>query len=353
MKIRSLIATTTGLALYMAVAGVQAQIIDYDLIDGSGADAGTLLVDNGSSMDLNDASAGAALDIGPFGAPIAVGDTFTFTYQSFVDLFTGGTPSNPTNLVTTFTGGALTDDDFQVTSVASIEERVSSIAYINTNTGAVSGDLGVLINDGSTSVGDNIQITSFFEQTGTGTISLFYDDADLSGTILDRVAGTGYDDGTEIARFTSIADEGLSSFTVNVAVTGLGADTGVSSPDQGTGSTNQYEFEITAATDFVNADYLIGFDQEQLIYDLRFTGTQDVNQTSGDELPVFTPTAFFVGGSAFYPDTPVSSANDVIFQVDAAVQLSTRTEQVPEPSIIALLSLGLLGAGFMGRRRRV
>ncbi len=351
MKLHTLIATTTGLALSLAVAGVQAQIIDYDLIDGSGADAGTLLVDNGSSMDLNNESAGAALDIGPFGAPISVGDTFTFTYQSFVDLFTGGTPSAPAGLTTTFDGGTLTGDEFQVTSVALVEERVSSIAYINTDTGMVSGDLVALINDGNTAVGDNIQITAFFEQTGTGTISLFYDDADLSGTILDRVDGTGYDDGIEIARFTSVADAGLSSFTVNVAVTGLGLSTGVSSPDQGTGSTNQFEFEITAATDFVNADYLIGFDQEMLIYDLRFTGTQDVNTNSGDELPVFTPTAFFVGGSAFYPDTSVNSTDDIIFQVDASVQLSTKA--IPEPSIIALLSAGLLGAGFIGRRRRV
>jgi len=303
MKLKTIISAlalgavaTTGWSL--TAAAVQTTV---NVKDG----AGNVLAQDVTSFDWAEFGSGVAIGVGPFGTQIDEGDTFEFLYQAnLVNFGDKGLGLNP-GLVVTANGGTLGTfggfKEYQITVVARISEVVSSITP-----------------DG---------LDADFKTTG-GTISIFYDDRDLvgAGTQADREAGTGFDDGIEIARF-SVVPGGFSSFEV------LSLD-----PATGAG-TAKLEFVVSAVLDFVNPDFLEGV--LGAVMDLHFDS--NLNYPPGTS----ATTAFHIGGSGLYPDYEVG-ANDIVFKVDGSNTFST---QVPEPATLGLLGAGLLGLCVALRRR--
>jgi hypothetical protein len=267
---------------------------DVNVYDGSGGS----IASNVTEFDWNSSGAGVAIGVGPFGTPLAVNQTFSFLYQAPLTAFndSGG------NAIVPAAGFGTT---YQFTVVASLTEKVSNI----------SGN------------------TVTFVPTA-GTISIFYNDtADVGGlTLANTVAGTGFDDGTEIARFT--ATGGQSTFTIITSSTGQGSTV--------------FEFLLSALSDFVDPNYIEGV-LGAVVMDLEFQSTQNYPPNSASNA-----VAFHLGGSAFYPDytvdTTCSGANtcDIVFKVDGSNTFST----IPEPGTLALWGMGLLGLGFLSRWRR-
>lgn len=291
-----------GFATSPAKAGLFTEV---DLLDGDG----NTLAANVAEMDWISNSAGGALTVGPFGTPLSIGQTFDFVYQSRL---TGALDinSNAVSFADTLnsdgSGAALAGNEYQFTIVARFNEEVVAFA-----------------------AGGNTQTAVFALGAGGGTISIFYDEAGEAsgGTTADVVAGTGFDDGIEVARF-SIVDQ-ISNFT---AITGgpLGG--------QGTGSATVTS-ELVAVTDFVLDEYILGLLAP--VFDLEFSATLvfPVNQPASDTA------AFHVGGSGFYPDEPVLG-DTLILQVDGFNTFSVR---VPEPQTLLLFGLGLVVLGFAAR----
>ena len=271
-----------------------AQQTDVNLFD----DDGNLIQSDITEFDWSSRGSGVAKGIGPFGTPLVVGQEFDFSYQSNLVNLDG---SVPTGLVTTSNGGTIGGSgDFQYTIVANIHEEVTAFTPI----------------PGGQLIGFSIL---------SGTVSIFYDDGDLANTQGNTGDGTGFDDGTEIARLT--VESGTSNFTVEF------------DPDEGTGSSSVH-FELTALTDFVNEDFLEGI--LGAVADLEFESNQQfpsgTSQTTG----------FHIGGSAFYPDYVVDPDSDIVLKVDGS---NTFTTQVPEPGTLGLLGAGILGLCAIFRRR--
>lgn len=293
MRFRSLIpALAVGaLASVGWSLGAAAQQTDINVFD----DDGNLIQADVTAFDWAEFGSGVAKDAGPFGTPLTLGQEIEFLYQSNLVNMDGVVP---TNLVTTANGGAL-GTGFQFTIVATLQETVT----------------------GFLEVGD--QQTATFGLT-SGTISIFYDDGGLANTQADTDTGTGFDDGTEIARFS--LEEGISNFTADVGE-GNGAGTA------------QLEFLITAALDFVDPEFLEGI--LGAIMDLHFDSNLNFPPGTSDT------TGFHLGGSDFYPDYAVNG-DDIVFKVDGS---NTFTTQVPEPATLGLLGAGLLGLCLALRRR--
>ena len=289
-----------GAVAMLGFAPVTAEAVivtDVDLLDGSG---GTL-ASNVRELDYAP-GAGVAKGVGPFGAPLAVGDTFDFVYQSVLtgasDAGAAAVPFAAT-LNTSGAGGALAASEYQFTIVARFEEIVTFATPTQANFG-----LG----------------------PGGGTISIFYDEDGLGtgDTVADVATGIGFDDGTEIARFT------VTSQTSGFVAAGGG----------GIGGT-LVNSQLQAITDFVDPTFILG--QLDPVFDLEFSGSLLFPANS----PVSGTTALHQGGSAFYPDEVVA-ANDILFQVDGSNTFSV----IPEPVTLMLFGFGLLLLGAFARQRR-
>lgn len=291
MKLKTL---TAALALSaFAVAGgsltASAQQTNFNVRD----DAGTLIQAGVTAFDWAEFGSGVAQNVGPFGKPLTIGQEFDFLYQSNLVNMDGVVPAG---LVTTANGGTL-GSGFQFTVVANIHERVAAFAAAGS------------------------QQTALFEVMG-GSISIFYDDGGIANTQADTDTGNGFDDGTEIARFSLIG--GISSFTADISnSTGAG--------------TAKLHFELVAGADFVNDDFLEGI----LSAIMKMTFDSNLNYPPGTS----NTTGFHLGGSEFYPNAPVDG-NDIVFKVDGS-----NTFAVPEPATLGLLGAGLVGVCFALRRR--
>lgn len=302
MKLKTL---TAALALSaFAIAGgslaASAQQTTINVKDG----AGGAIANNVTSFDWAEFGSGMAVGVGPFGTPLTLGAEFDFLYQANLVNFGNQGSGEKLGLVITANGGALTEPvagvkQFQFTIVGSITERVASITP-----------------DG---------LDADFATVG-GTISIFYDEAGLTdaGTQANSLTGEGFDDGIEIARFSVLPGE-FSSFEVTSPGTGAG--------------TAQLEFQVSAALDFVDPDFLEGI--LGAIMDLHFDS--NLNYPPGTS----NTNGFHIGGSGFYPNTGATN-NDIVFKVDGS---NTFSYKVPEPATLGLLGAGLVGVCFALRRR--
>jgi hypothetical protein len=286
-------------ALCLGAGKAQAGQTNVNVYQGNGT---TSISSNVTQFDWNADASGVAVGVGPFGSPLAVNQTFTFLYNANLVTFTGGTPTNPTDLKTTTNGSAFGANQYEFTITASLTEKVISFA-----------DLG-----------GGIQ-TAAFTTTG-GTLSIYYDDGTGATSSANLATGAGYNDGPEIARFTAVG--GTSTFTTTSSSSGIGA--------------TSFDFNITGALDFVDADYLVGILGQ--IFDLHFISTQEYP-------PLFstgvTPTGMF-GGYAIDSTCTGPGTCDLLLQVDGHSFFTA----VPEPGTLALWGMGLLALGFLSRWRR-
>jgi len=302
MKLKTLTAVLALSAFAIAGGSLAASAAQTTVNVKDGA--GTALANNVTSFDWAEFGSGVAINVGPFGTPLDVGDNFDFLYQANLVNF-GDQGTGLPGLVTTANGGTLGTNfgfkEYQFTVVARISETVSSITP-----------------DG---------LDADFATTG-GTISIFYDDRDLAGggTQANSATGTGFNDGKEIARFT-VVPGGFSSFEV------LTLD-----PDTGAG-TAKLEFDISAALDFVDPAFLQGV--LGAVMDLHFDS--NLNYPPGTS----ATTGFHLGSNAFYPGHTVDG-DDIVFKVDGS---NTFSYKVPEPATLGLLGAGLVGVCFALRRR--
>ncbi|KIH75854.1 PEP-CTERM protein-sorting domain-containing protein [Geoalkalibacter ferrihydriticus] len=240
------------------------------------------------------ASSGSGLAIGLADpANIQVGTEFTFLYQARLSGL-----ANPAGQDVNFPG---LNDTFEYTFVAQITERISNVI-----------DLGA----------DGLQ--AIFRTTGAGSWYMFHDFDTNSNT----AAGTGFQDGTQVATGTWLPDQ-ISSFLATVP------------GEQGQGS---FIIEgLRGVGTEINPDFfyptLLG--EEQFIFDIRLEGTTNVPALD-------SATTTFFGGDGPYEAYTVMTT-DLLFKVDA----SSRFSVIPEPSTVILLGLGLLGlAGYSRKKLR-
>jgi len=291
-----LTAGALAFAAFGFAASAQAgPLTNVDVKDGGG----TTLASDVSEFDWSSSGSGVAVGIGPFGTPLAVGQTFDFKYQSFLSSFvTSNTVTN--NPVTTGIGGAFAGTEYEFTAAAAFTEIVTGVAV----------------------VGPNV-VATFDAANSLGSFSIYYDDIGAGGQKANVAAGTGFDDGIEVARFSVIAVP--STFTANSGTTGNGTATltGV----------------LQLVLDFVDPNYIVGLDGK--IFDLEFQSNQ--------QFPAGTSAT-----TAFHQSSPTSGtdyapvvvgANDIVFKVDGS-----NTFSIPEPQTLLLFGIGLVMFGFMARR---
>jgi PEP-CTERM motif len=228
------------------------------------------------------------------GDPLVAGQALSFLYQANLVSATapGGGTINPANL-----NGAL-PTNYEVTIVARINETVT--------------DFGVI---------GGAQIATF-SLTG-GTMNIYLDQNVNANTL----AGTGFDDGTQVLTGTVQSGDSIFSFIT----TGPFANTG-----QGSSTT-----EIAISP--INYDH--NFFQTDVLHDLDFT-TQ-LKFPAGTS----TTTCFFCGGAGapFGDFTGFNPATDLLLKADASNIFTA--EKVPEAGSLVLFGSGLLGLVTFLRRR--
>lgn len=149
-----------------------------------------------------------------------------------------------------------------------------------------------------------------------GDWDIFFDDSPDA----NQAGGTGFVDGVNILSGTW--DGGFSSFAASGAIPGPGV--------LGSGGGTLFGTVTATNNTYINPNLLGTSLQASLIF-------------PGQSSPTYTRPSAFNGVA-----TGADSANSFVIQTDTSQDFS----QVPEPSILALIGIGLAGFGFVGRRRR-
>jgi hypothetical protein len=282
-----------GLLLALAAGSTSAFAVptNVNVFDG----AANSIASNVFQFDWSSGSTGVAIGQGPFGSPLAVGNTFGFVYQSILVGF-----NNSSSLPIPTSG---LNTAFEFTIAMSLTEQVTAV--------------------GATSVD--------FAPTG-GIVQIYYDNF-ASGVQANPTSGVGFDDGIKVAQFSVTG--GASSFSASTL----------------TGGT-KFDFNLTSLTDFVNSAYIQGI--LGAVADFHFTSSQNfpaqtfpvaffANSGPDINLPTYT-----VDNTCGTLPTGANTC-DLNLIVDGSNNFTTT---VPEPTTMFLLATGLLGLGFNIRRMK-
>jgi hypothetical protein len=286
---RKLIPVVAALGFAFAASSAQA----FTLKDGT-----NVLATDATTLDWNTTGSGVAKGVGPFGAPLTVGQTFQFLYQSNLASVDGDTTAAFDGKLDFNANGVKgSGKNFEFTIVAKLNEQVASI-------------------NGSTAT---------FVPTGAAAdnkVAIYYDAAANAST----TGGTGFDDGQLIALLTIVPSNTQSTFTI----AGAG----------GQGSTKLNAQKVEAG-DFIDPNFLDGV--SELLFGVNFES--NLNYPAGNSATL----NFHKGGSALFPDYSVNTSKDIVFKVDGS---NTFANAVPEPGTMMLLGMGILGLVGAQRRRR-